>query len=100
MTDESHDREDDVRTTLSELPPSAKLVYKTLEYEGPLTQGQLASESLLPTRTVRYALSTLEDEGLVTEALYIQDARKRIYSLTEDRAETGTEPVALSATNW
>ena len=74
---------------LESLPPSAKLVYKTLEYEGPLTQGQLAARSLLPARTVRYALSTLEDEDLVSEALYIQDARKRLYSLPTD--DTNTE---------
>lgn len=92
---------DDARkNSLSDLPPSAKLVYKTLEYEGPLTQGQLANESLLPTRTVRYALSTLEDEELVTEELYIQDARKRIYSLTADHADARTESMTVSASNW
>ena len=72
------------RSALEELPPSAKLVYKTLEYEGPLTQGELASESLLPSRTVRYALTTLTDDGLVDERLHIQDARKRLYSLAAD----------------
>lgn len=79
-----------LQSTLSELPPSAKLVYKTLEYEGPLTQGQLADQSLLPARTVRYALSTLEDADVVDEALYIQDARKRRYSLSVDSHETDT----------
>lgn len=82
---------DSLRTTLQELPPSGKLVYKTLEYEGPLTQGQIASQSLLPARTVRYALSTLEDKGLVDEELYIQDARKRIYSLTTEKTDTSEE---------
>lgn len=86
--------------TLMGLPPSAKLVYKTLEYEGPLTQGQLASESLLPARTVRYALSTLEEAELVTEELFLQDARKRIYSLsTEESAHTG-DPAEVTAVNW
>jgi len=79
---------DALRSRLESLPPSAKLVYKTLEYEGPLTQGQLADRSLLPPRTVRYALSTLEDEGVVTEKLYLQDARKRLYSLSTDDANT------------
>jgi len=79
---------DALRSRLESLPPSAKLVYKTLEYEGPLTQGQLADRSLLPARTVRYALSTLEDEAVVTEKLYIQDARKRLYSLATDEATT------------
>ncbi len=75
--------DDAIRTTLRPLAPSAKLVYKTLEYEGPLTQGQLATRSLLPSRTVRYALSTLEDERLIEEAIHLQDARKRLYSLSK-----------------
>lgn len=82
--------DDSLRSQLESLPPSAKLVYKTLQYEGPLTQGQLAAESLLPARTVRHALSTLEDEGVVDEELYIQDARKRLYSLSSDVDETAT----------
>jgi len=94
---------DSLRSTLQELPPSAKLVYKTLEYEGPLTQGQLAEQSLLPARTVRYALSTLEDEGVVTEELYIQDARKRLYSLSADQSddaeESGRFEPSVSAVN-
>ncbi|MFQ3476893.1 ArsR family transcriptional regulator [Halonotius sp. F2-221B] len=81
--------DDATRSTLEELPPSAKLVYKTLEYEGPLTQGDLATESLLPSRTVRYALTTLADDDLIEERLHIQDARKRLYSLaTEEPAAT------------
>ena len=81
--------DDGTRSTLEELPPSAKLVYKTLEYEGPLTQGDLATESLLPSRTVRYALTTLADDDLIEERLHIQDARKRLYSLaTEEPAAT------------
>lgn len=90
---------EEIRETLRELPPSAKLVYKTLSYEGPLTQGDLATESLLPSRTVRYALSTLEDEGLVTEELYLQDARKRIYSLAGETAG-GEEAATATAINW
>ena len=77
---------------LDDLPPSAKLVYKTLEYEGPLTQGQLAAESLLPARTVRYALASLQDADAVEEELYIQDARKRLYSLSRDKEATEADP--------
>ena len=88
---------DSLRSRLESLPPSAKLVYKTLQYEGPLTQSQLAAESLLPARTVRYALSTLEDEGVVDEELYIQDARKRLYSLAATKNETADPFEPLSA---
>ncbi len=65
-----------------ELPPSAKLVAKVLEYNDSLTQGQLAEETLLPPRTVRYALSRLEDVGAVESRFSFADARKRIYTLT------------------
>jgi DNA-binding MarR family transcriptional regulator len=66
---------------LHALPPSAKLVAKTIEYEGPGTQSDLAESTLLPSRTVRYALSQLEESGLVTSRISFVDARQRIYSL-------------------
>ncbi|EMA00895.1 transcriptional regulator, ArsR family [Haloarcula vallismortis] len=64
-----------------ELPPSAKLVAKVLEYNETLTQSQLAEETLLPPRTVRYALSRLEDIGVIESRFSFADARKRIYTL-------------------
>ncbi len=70
------------RSRLRELPPSAKLVAKILETDGPLAQGELAEESLLPDRTVRYALNRLEDCGLVEARYSLVDARKQVYSLT------------------
>ncbi len=69
------------RDRLRELPPSAKLVAKVLESEEPLSQGQLAEESLLPDRTVRYALNRLEDSGLVGSRYSFKDARKQVYFL-------------------
>jgi len=77
--------ERDADDRLRELPPSAKLVYKVLEYDGSLTQGQLAEETLLPSRTVRYATSRLEDADVVESRFSFTDARKRIYSI---RGET------------
>ena len=67
---------------LEDLPPSAKLVAKTIEYEGEMTQSALTDSTRLPERTVRYALSELEDIGLVKSKIFITDARKRLYSLT------------------
>jgi len=67
---------------VEDLPPSAKLVAKVLEYNDTLTQSQLADETMLPPRTVRYALSRLEDAGVVTSRFSFADARKRIYTLT------------------
>ncbi|MDQ2053349.1 MULTISPECIES: helix-turn-helix domain-containing protein [Halobellus] len=75
--EESTDRWDPVR----EMPPSAKLVAKVLDYNDTLTQSQLAEETLLPPRTVRYALSRLEDAGVVDSRFSFTDARKRLYTL-------------------
>ncbi|MDS0258026.1 MarR family winged helix-turn-helix transcriptional regulator [Haloarcula sp. S1CR25-12] len=67
---------------VKDLPPSAKLVAKVLEYNDSLTQSQLAEETLLPPRTVRYALTRLEDVDVVGSRFSFSDARKRIYTLT------------------
>ncbi|WP_152040615.1 MarR family transcriptional regulator [Salinigranum salinum] len=73
--------ETEFRERLRELPPSAKLVAKVLETDAPLSQGQLAEESLLPDRTVRYALNRLEESGLVSSRYSFKDARKQVYYL-------------------
>ena len=75
---------------VAELPPSAKLVYKTLEYEGSLTQSQLAEESLLPQRTVRHALGKLQNAGVVEESAYLMDARKSMYTAVSPDADTAS----------
>ena len=69
------------RDRLRELPPSAKLIAKVLETDQPLSQGELAEESLLPDRTVRYALNRLEEAELVAARYSFRDARKQVYSL-------------------
>ncbi|MFB6143377.1 MAG: winged helix-turn-helix domain-containing protein [Halorientalis sp.] len=69
------------RERLRDLPPSAKLVAKVLESDEPLSQGQLAEASLLPERTVRYALNRLEEADLVGSRYSFQDARKQVYFL-------------------
>jgi DNA-binding GntR family transcriptional regulator len=73
--------ESEYRERLRELPPSAKLVAKVLESDAPLSQGQLAEESLLPDRTVRYALNRLEESDIVDSRYSFKDARKQVYYL-------------------
>ena len=77
-TETEGDRWEPVR----DLPPSAKLVAKVLDYEDTLTQSQIAEETLLPARTVRYALTRLEDAGVVSSRFSFSVARKRLYRLT------------------
>ncbi|SIR09825.1 Winged helix-turn-helix DNA-binding [Haladaptatus litoreus] len=71
----------DSTEAVRDLPPSAKLVAKVLEYNETMTQSELADETLLPPRTVRYALNRLEDEDLVDSRFSFSDARKRLYTL-------------------
>ena len=67
---------------IQDLPPSAKFVLKILMYEGPLTQADIARKTMLPARTVRYALSLLVRKGLVKESVLLsRDARRKIYFL-------------------
>jgi len=81
MSEGSRWRSSVARSDLRELPPSAKLVAKVLEYESTLTQAQIADSTLLSSRTVRSALGRLEDRGLVTSRNSVMDARQQVYSL-------------------
>ncbi|MFC4439929.1 MarR family transcriptional regulator [Halostagnicola sp. GCM10023398] len=70
-------------SVVSELPPSSKLVYKVLEYEGSMTQEEIAAESRLCPRTVRYALGKLEDHDLIASRVSLVDARQSKYWIEE-----------------
>ncbi|AGN02764.1 hypothetical protein L593_14125 [Salinarchaeum sp. Harcht-Bsk1] len=83
---------------LEDLPPSAKLVFKVLEYDGPLTQKQIVEESMLSARTVRYALERLENIGIVEEDIYFADARQNLYSITAEAPSDAEQGVDASAT--
>jgi DNA-binding Lrp family transcriptional regulator len=72
---------------IADLPPSAKLVYKVLEYDGPLTQKGIVEESMLSARTVRYALERLDEVGVIEEDVYFADARQNLYEITGEAAE-------------
>lgn len=80
-TDDSPLSDQAVRERLRELPPSAKLVARILAEDGPLGPAALAERSLLPKRTVRYALTCLDDADLVRARPSLQDARRQVYLL-------------------
>lgn len=81
---------------LVDLPPSAKLVFKTLEYaDTPLTQQQLVGRSRLSSRTTRYALTRLKSVELVVDEINLADARQSIYQLSsaaESSPESASPP--------
>lgn len=74
---------------IESLPPSAKLAYKVLEYESPLTQGEVRERSRLSKRTTRHALRILKEAELVEESVYPLDARKRLYAQRPANSSTG-----------
>jgi len=66
---------------LRDLPASAKLFYKILQHEGNMTQKDLINTSLLPERTVRYALNILLKKGIITPQPHFTDARQSVYGV-------------------
>jgi len=79
----------ELRDSIQDLPPSAKLVALVLEHDGTLSQQELATESLLPERTVRLGIEKLQRVDVVESRTSLRDARKRLYSLSvESTAET------------
>ena len=75
---------------IDDLGPSAKLVFRVLDYEGPLTQRELAEMTLLSQRTVRKALRRLDCREEIDERLYVPDGRQRLYEIqgrSRDREE-------------
>lgn len=59
--------------------PSAKYVYKILKYEGAMTQKEVAESSMLPARTVRFALDYLVKNGFVSRQTSVRDTRQSVY---------------------
>ncbi|MGB9986257.1 helix-turn-helix transcriptional regulator [Salarchaeum japonicum] len=82
---------------LSELPPSAKLVVKVLEYNGGMTQKEIVEKSRLSQRTVRDALDRLQENDLVEKDIYIPDARQNLYRLALAESDDETEEEAVEA---
>ncbi|MHA2433399.1 MAG: MarR family transcriptional regulator [Candidatus Thorarchaeota archaeon] len=63
---------------LEGMPPSAKLVYRVLEYNGPMSHKELRIETGLGPRTLRFALSKLKNENVVLERINLLDARQKV----------------------
>jgi DNA-binding MarR family transcriptional regulator len=87
MTDGTSETATTLPQEVRDMPPSAKLVAKTLAYEGELTQAELTDETLLPGRTVRHALTLLEEQGVVTSQISFMDARQQLYELERRHGE-------------
>ncbi|HEY3360337.1 MAG TPA: helix-turn-helix domain-containing protein [Methanosarcina sp.] len=86
MNDISYEKFDETLNDISyekleKLPPSAKLVFKTLEAKGQMTQKDIIRETILPSRTVRYAINRLKEEKILMERFYFLDSRQSLYDI-------------------
>jgi NAD+ kinase len=73
-------RKKKVTEEILKLPPSAKLILKVIEYEGPLSRKEIIERTLLPERTVRYAISQLLRRGLISRSLDPRNPRQQVYA--------------------
>ncbi|MFB6161476.1 MAG: rhodanese-like domain-containing protein [Haloferacaceae archaeon] len=92
--------DDWIERALSDLPPSAKLVYKVLEYNGRLSHQRLREETRLSSRTLRYAITNLEEADLVESRSALYDARQTCYTLAGDRSGGSHAGNALVDAEW
>lgn len=83
--------QNDSSANLRDLPASAKLVFKTLQYEGELTQKQLTQETRLQQRTVRYGVNRLEEHSLITSRTRLADARQSVYEIRSENRDSDPE---------
>ena len=68
----------------AELPPSAKLVCRVLEVDGPVTLQSICEQTGLVESTTRYALGHLSKAEVLVSRPDPLDARQRLYELDPD----------------
>lgn len=61
------------------LSPATKLVFKILQLNGWMTQGEIVKETYLPVRTVKYALRNLREKAVIQEKPNFDDLRMKFY---------------------
>lgn len=77
----------ELSTVPEDLPPSAQTLYETLALEGPLTHKELVEITGMPPRTIRYAISRLQETNHVSKRLNLMDSRQQFFFLQGDDAQ-------------
>ncbi len=68
---------------LLSISASAKLILKTLQYEGPLTLKDIRLKTLIPDRTIRQSMNVLLKKNLVFKKPFLRDIRKSMYYIVK-----------------
>lgn len=77
---------------IRDIPPSAKLVLKVLEYDSELTRQELVNNTRLAQRSVRDAFGRRIDEGIDEKTLSVPDVRQNLYTTTIVTESEPAEP--------
>jgi len=69
------------KSKLFSLSPSSKFILYLLKQRGPLTQKDILKKSLLPKRTVAYALRSLQEKKFISKSKDVKDKRLSIFEV-------------------
>ena len=69
------------RISLYSLSPSSKFILYLLKQRGTLNQTEILKKSLLPKRTVAYALKKLQENNFIKKSKDISDKRVSIFEI-------------------
>ena len=70
------------KINLYSLSPSSKFILYLLKQRGPLNQMEILKKSLLPKRTVAYALKKLQENNFIRKYKDNTDKRVSIFEIT------------------
>jgi len=70
------------KINLYSLSPSSKFILYLLKQRGPLNQMEILKKSLLPKRTVAYALKKLQENNFIKKFKDNKDKRVSIFEIT------------------
>ena len=63
------------------LPESSRRVLAALSSSGNLSLKSLKEKTVLPERTLRFAIYRLKERGLVSEFITFSDRRRKVFAL-------------------
>jgi DNA-binding MarR family transcriptional regulator len=67
------------KNTLISLSPSSKFILYLLKQRGPLKEREIIKKTLLPKRTVAYALKRLQENNFIKKSKGLRDKRLSIF---------------------
>lgn len=68
----------------AKLPDSAQRAYLAIKQNGPLQHKGLKEITGMPTRTIRFAVRRLQDEGFIISRQSLEDCRKPWFIIPHD----------------